>query len=101
MCAMEFITREKKKNKKLKEKLEKKEDTQELEQMITNLKVQIEEDKIIKETLKEQLEEKNRIIGNLEEKIVTVREDLQNKNLQNNPKVLEDIISNQKPHNDK
>jgi hypothetical protein len=46
--------------------LDKKEDTQELEQMITNLKVQIEEDKRIEEALKEQLEEKDRIIGNLE-----------------------------------
>jgi excinuclease UvrABC ATPase subunit len=36
--------------------LDKKEDTQELEQMITNLKVQIEEDKRIEETLKQQLE---------------------------------------------
>jgi hypothetical protein len=35
--------------------------------MITNLKVQIEEDKIIEEALKEQLEEKDKIIQNLEE----------------------------------
>jgi hypothetical protein len=47
MCAIEVIRREKKKNKKLQTKLDKKEDTQELEQIITNLKVQIEEDKII------------------------------------------------------
>jgi hypothetical protein len=33
------------KNKKLQEEIDKKKDTQELEQMITNLKVQIEEDK--------------------------------------------------------
>jgi hypothetical protein len=56
MCAIEVIRREKKKNKKLQAELEKKEDTQELEQMITNLKVQIEEDKRIEETLKELLE---------------------------------------------
>jgi hypothetical protein len=37
------------------------------------LKVQIEEDKIIEETLKEQLEEKDRIIGNLEGEIVTFK----------------------------
>jgi hypothetical protein len=55
LCAIEVIRREKKKNKKLQEKLDKKEDTQELEQMITNLKVQIEEDKIIEETLKEKI----------------------------------------------
>jgi hypothetical protein len=56
VCAIEFIRREKKKNKKIQAELDKKEDTQELEQMITNLKVQIEEDKRIEESLKEQLE---------------------------------------------
>ena len=45
MCVIEVIRREKKKNKKLQEEPDKKEDTQELEQMITKLKVQIEEDK--------------------------------------------------------
>jgi hypothetical protein len=49
--------------------------------MITNLKVQIEEDKIIEEALKEQLEEKDRNIGNLEAKIVTLRKDIQKKNM--------------------
>jgi hypothetical protein len=51
---------------KLQARLDKKEYTQELEQMITNLKVQIEEDKIIEDTLKEQLEGSDKIIGNLE-----------------------------------
>jgi hypothetical protein len=60
MCAIEVIRREKKKNKKLQEELDKKKDTRELEQMITKLKVQIEEDKIIEEALKENLEEKDR-----------------------------------------
>jgi hypothetical protein len=69
--------------------------------MITNLKVQIEEDKRIEEALKEQLEEKYMIIGNLEVEIVTVRNDLQKKNMQNNSKVLDDIISIQKSHHDK
>jgi predicted RNase H-like nuclease (RuvC/YqgF family) len=81
MCAIEVIRRENKKNKKLQAKSNKKEDTQELEQMITNLKVQIEEDKRIEETLKEQLEEKDKIIGNLEAEIVTLRKDLQKKNM--------------------
>jgi hypothetical protein len=63
MSAIEVIRREKKKNKKLQAKLDKKKDTQELEQMITKLKVQIEEDKIIEEALKEQLEGNDRIIG--------------------------------------
>ena len=69
--------------------------------MITNLKVQIEEDKRIEEALKEQLEEKDKIIGNLEADIVTLRKDLQNKNMQNNSKVLDDIINSQKYHHDK
>jgi hypothetical protein len=81
--------------------LDKKEDTQELEQMITNLKVQIEEDKIIEEALKEQLEEKDRNIGNLEAEIVTLRKDIQKKNMQNSSKVLDDIINSQKYHLDK
>jgi hypothetical protein len=82
LCAIEVIRRENKKNKKLQVELDKKEDTQKLEQMITNLKVQIEEDKRIEEALKEQLEGRDRIIGNLEAKIVTLRKDLQYKNMQ-------------------
>jgi hypothetical protein len=101
MCAIEVIRREKKKNKKLQAELDKKEDTQELEQIITNLKVQIEEDKIIEEALKEQLEEKDKIIGNPEAEIVTLRKDLQKKNMQNNSKVLDDISSSRKSHYDK
>jgi hypothetical protein len=54
--------------------------------MITNLKVQIEEDKRIEKSLKEHLEERGRIIGNLEAEIVTLRNDLQKKNMQNNSK---------------
>jgi hypothetical protein len=52
MCSIEVIRREKKKNKKLQAELDKKNDTRELEQMITRLKVQIEEDKRIEEALK-------------------------------------------------
>jgi hypothetical protein len=47
MCAIEVIRREKKKNEKLQAKLDKKKGTRELEQMITKMKVQIEEDKRI------------------------------------------------------
>jgi seryl-tRNA synthetase len=101
MCSIEFIRREKKKNKKIQEKLDKKEDTQELKQMITNLKVQIEEDKRIEEALKEKLEEKDKIIGNLEAEIVTLRKDIQNKNMHNSSKFLDEIISSQKSHHDK
>jgi flagellar biosynthesis chaperone FliJ len=101
MSAIEVIRREKKKNNKLQAKLDKKKDTQELEQMITKLKVQIEEDKIIEEALKEQLEGKDEIIGNLEAEIVTLRKDIQKKNMQNSSKVLDDIISSQKSYLDK
>jgi hypothetical protein len=37
----------------------------------------------------------------LEAEIVTLRKDLQKKIMQNNSKVLDDIISSQKPHHDK
>jgi hypothetical protein len=101
MCAIEVIRREKKKNKKIQVKLDKKKDTLELEQMITKLKVQIEEYKIIEESLKENLEEKDRITRNLEAEIVTLRKNIQKKNMQNSSKVLDDIISSQKFHLDK
>jgi hypothetical protein len=101
MSAIEVIRREKKKNKKLQAELDKKKDTQELEQMITKLKVQIEEDKRIEEALKEQLEGKEKIIGNLEAEIVTLRKDIQKKNMQNSSKVLDDIINSQKSYLDK
>jgi hypothetical protein len=96
MCAIEVIGREKKKNKKLQAELDKKKDTRELEQMITRLKVQIEEDKRIEEALKEKLEEKDKIIGNLEVGIVTLRKDIQKKNMQNSSKALDDIIKQSK-----
>jgi predicted RNase H-like nuclease (RuvC/YqgF family) len=101
MCAIEVIRREKKKNKKLQTELNKKKDTRELEQMITKLKVQIEQDKRIEEALKEQLEEKDKIIGNLEAEFVTLRKDIQKKNMQNSSKVMNDIISSKKSHLDK
>jgi hypothetical protein len=106
LSAIEVIKREKKKNKSLQEELKRKEGTQnsnseELEKMITKLKIQVEEDKRIEEALKEQLEEKDRIIGSLEAEIVILRKDLQKKNMQNNSKVLDEIISSQRPHHDK
>jgi hypothetical protein len=41
------------------------------------------------------------IIGNLEADIVTLRKDIQKKNIQNSSKVLDDIINSQKSHLDK
>jgi predicted RNase H-like nuclease (RuvC/YqgF family) len=101
LTAIEVIRREKRKNKKLQAELDKKEDIQELEKIIMELKVQIEEYKRIEESLKEQLEERDRIIGNLEVEIVTLRKDLQKKNMQKSSKVLDDIISTQRPNHDK
>jgi hypothetical protein len=72
MSAIEVIRKEKKKNKKLQAELDKKKDTQELEQMITKLKVQIEEHsrtrKMIRK-LKVQIEEDKRIEEALKEKL--------------------------------
>jgi predicted RNase H-like nuclease (RuvC/YqgF family) len=51
--------------------------------------------------LKEKLEEKDKIIGNLEAEIVELRKEIQKKNMQNSSKVLDDIISSQKTHLDK
>jgi hypothetical protein len=69
--------------------------------MIMKLKIKIEGDKRIEEVLNEQLEKRDKIIGNLEAEIVTLRNDLQKKNIQKNSKVLDDIISSQKLHHDK
>ena len=100
MCHRSYQKRKEEK-KKLQEELEKKKDTQELEQMITKLKFQIEEDKRIEEALKEQLEEKDKIIGNLEAEVVILRNDIQKKNMHNSSKVLDDIINSQKSDFDK
>jgi DNA repair exonuclease SbcCD ATPase subunit len=101
MCAIEVIRREKKENKKLQAELDKKKGTQELEQMITKLKVQIKEDKRIEEALKEKLEEKDMIIGNLEAEIDTLRKYIQKKNMQNSSKVVDNIINSKKSNLDK
>ena len=106
MSVIDVIKREKKKNKSLQEELKKKEEIQnsnsgELEKIITKLKIQVEEDKIIEEELKERLKEKDRIIGGLEAEIVALRKDLQKKNMQNNSKNLDDIISSKRTNHDK
>jgi hypothetical protein len=71
LSAIYVIKREKKKNKSLQAELNRKEETknsnfEELEKMISNLKIQVEEEKRIEEAPKENLEEKGRIIGNSE-----------------------------------
>jgi hypothetical protein len=55
-------------------------------------------DKRIEEALKEQLEERELVIGNLEADIVTLRKDLQKKNMKNNSKFLYDIMMQEHHH---
>jgi hypothetical protein len=102
LSAIEVIKREKKKNKSLQEELKKKEESQnskEVEQTIMKLKLQVEEDKRIKEALRGQLEERDRTIEGLEAEIVTLRKDLQKKDMQqNNTKILDNIINSQRPY---
>ena len=69
--------------------------------MITKLKIQVEEDKRIEEELKERLEEKDSIIEGLEANIFTLIKYFQKKNMQNNSKFLNEIISSQRTNNDK
>jgi uncharacterized protein YigA (DUF484 family) len=102
------LKRERKKNKSLKEELIKlKEGSQnpnseEVQQMIMNLKFQVEEARRIEETLKNQLEEKEKIKESLEAEIVSLRKELQKKDMQqNNTKILDEIISSQRPYYDK
>jgi hypothetical protein len=47
--------------------------------VITSLKIQIEEEKIIEEVLRSQLEEKEKMLGSLEAEIVSLRKDVQKK----------------------
>jgi hypothetical protein len=107
ISALEELRIERKKIKSLKEELKEKEGSQnsnskEVEQMITKLKIQVEEDKRIKEALRGQLDEKDKMIEGLEAEIVTLRKDLQKKDMQqNNTKVLDEIISSQRPYHEK
>jgi hypothetical protein len=71
ISALEELKKERKKSKSLKEELKMKEGSQnsnfgEIEQMITSLKIQIEEDKRIEEILRSQLDGKEKMIGSLE-----------------------------------
>jgi hypothetical protein len=50
--------------------------------MIMSLKIQIEEDRRIEETLRSQLEENGKTIGSLEEEIISLRKYLQKKDMQ-------------------
>jgi hypothetical protein len=106
MSAIEALKREKKKNKSLQKELKKKEEShnsnfKEFEKKITKLKIQVEEDRTIEESLKGKLDRNDMIIEGLEENIFTLRKDLQNKDTQqNNTKILDNIINSQIPYYD-
>jgi hypothetical protein len=107
ISALEELRKERKKNKSLKAELKMKEGSQnsnseELEKMITSLKIQIEEDKRIEEILRSQLEEKEKMIGSLEAEVVSLRKDLQKKDMQQkSTKILDQIISSQRSSDDR
>jgi hypothetical protein len=86
ISALSDLKRERRKNKSLKEELIKiKENYQnpnkffeEVQRILINLKVQLEESRVIEETRKNQLEEKKKINECLEAKIVLQRKELEN-----------------------
>jgi hypothetical protein len=98
-----------KKNKSLKEDLSKlkegfqnpRKNSEESKQTIIDLRIQLEEDKLIEETLKRQMEEKKKITENLEDEIVSLRKELQKKDIQlnfgNSTEIMDEIICNKKP----
>jgi hypothetical protein len=72
--ALSDLKRERRKNKSLKEGSQKpKKNSEEVQQIIINLKVWLEESKVIEETVKKQLEEKHKINKFLEVDIVSLR----------------------------
>jgi len=52
--------------------------------MVGKLKIQVEEDKRIKQALGVQLDEKDKMIEGLEVEIITLRKDVRKKNMQQN-----------------
>jgi chromosome segregation ATPase len=70
--------------------------------VIVKLKIKIEEARRTEEVLKSQLEEREKNIERMEEEIVSLRKDLQKKDVeQNNTKILDDIINSQRPYHDR
>ena len=107
------LRKARKKNKLLKEEVrelkEKAQNTnkvpKEVYHAIVNLMVQLEESKRIEEALAEQLKENLRVKENLEAEIVSLRKDLQKRDLNqsfgNSSKILDQILNNQKSFRDK
>ena len=82
-----------------------KEEAQGVEQIIAELKVNLEEAKRIEDSLTKQLMANMKDKENLEAEIVSLKAQLQKKDIsksyENSSKILEQIISNQKPFFDK
>ena len=82
-----------------------KEEAQGFEQIIVDLKTKLEEAKWVEDSLTEQLRTNIREKENHEAEIVSLKNKLQRedigKSYENNSKILEQIISNQKPFFDK
>ena len=106
------LKKERKKNKQLKEELSKMKESiqdsinpEDTKKVFIDLKVKLEESKMIEETLRKQLKEKEKIQVELENEIVSLREKLQSKdikqNFDNNTKILDQIISSQRSVYDK
>ena len=100
------LKKERKKNKHLKEELCKMKEIiqdsinpEETKKVFIDIKVKLKETKMIEETLRKKLEEKERIHVEMENEIVSLKGKLQSKdikkNFDNNPKILDHIINNQ------
>ena len=112
VSALEELDKARKKNTLLKNELSRtREDIQdstsfkELRQAYLNLNIQWEEAKVIEESLRKQLEEKEEIQAELEKEIMVLRRKLQKENTKQNfnrsTKILNQIIDSQRPINDK
>jgi hypothetical protein len=79
--------------------------SKESKQTNKDLRIQLEGAKVIEETLKRQLEENKKITKNMEAEIVSLRKELQKKNIQLNfgsgTKILDELICNKKTLYDK
>jgi hypothetical protein len=104
ISALEELRKERKKNKLLKKELNETQNlnSEEVNQIITKLKVQVEEDRRIEEILRSQLAEKEKMIERLEAEAITLRKYLQKKDMQqDSTKTLDKIINNQRPYYDR
>ena len=85
---------------KIKESIQDSINPEETKKAFIDLKVKLEEAKVIEEKLREQLEEKERIQVEMENEMVSLRGKLQSKgikqNFKNNTKILDQIISSQR-----